>query len=69
MKLIKEWKQCLKFFSVQASLLGTVLSGTYTTMYNSLKDTIDPKTMAMITGAVFISSIIGRVLSQGIEND
>jgi hypothetical protein len=69
MKLIKDWKQCLKFFSVQLSLVGTAMSTTYATLYDKMKDTIPATTMMYITGAVFVMSIVGRVISQGMESE
>jgi sorbitol-specific phosphotransferase system component IIBC len=69
MKLITNWRKCWKFLSVQLMAVGSGISATYATMYQQLKDTIDPKMMAMITAGVFVAGILGRVISQGLDND
>lgn len=69
MQLIKDWKKAYRFLSVQMMAVGTAISSTYAALYDNLKDVFDPKIMAGITAAVFIMGIIGRVKSQGIEDD
>lgn len=69
MKLVKNYKEAWKFFSVQCSVIGTAISGTYAVMFQQLKDTIEPSTMATITAAVFIAGILGRITSQGFDNE
>lgn len=64
MTLIEDWKQCWKFLSVQANTIGAAIAATYGMMFDHLKDTIPPTLMAMITMAVFILGIVGRVISQ-----
>lgn len=64
MTLIEDWKSAWKFISVQANALGIAMSSTYAIMYDQLKDTMPPKYMVMVTGAVFVAGIVGRVISQ-----
>lgn len=69
MKLITNWRKAWKFLSVQLMVLGSAMSSAYATMYEQMKSTIDPKMMAMITAGVFIAGIVGRVVSQGLDDD
>lgn len=69
MKLIHNWKRALRFFSVQMNLLGTALSTGYATMYDKLKETVSPATMAVITGAVFVLGVLARVIDQDMKED
>lgn len=66
-RLIKglTWRTALRWFSVQAGILGTSISLGYMSMYDQLKETIPPQWMAGITASVFILGIIGRVVAQG----
>lgn len=67
MKLIHNWKRSLKFFSVQMNLLGTALSTGYATMYDKLKESVSPATMALVTGAVFVLGVVARVIDQDLK--
>lgn len=64
MKLIEEWKECWKWFSVQANVIGGSISVGYAAMYEQLKDTIPAPYMAGITAAVFVLGIVGRLANQ-----
>lgn len=64
MKLIEEWKECWKWFSVQANTIGIAMSSTYGLMYEQLKETIPAQYMAGITAAVFVLGVIGRLVNQ-----
>jgi hypothetical protein len=64
MKLIDEWKQCWKWFSVQANTIGAAVSSTYAVMYPQLKGTIPPSYMFGITAAIFVAGVIGRLVKQ-----
>jgi hypothetical protein len=67
MKLIDNWKEAYRFISVQANVVGTAMLTTYVSMYDKLKDTIDPKLMATVTIAVFVIGTIGRITNQGLD--
>lgn len=69
MNLIDEWKSCMRFFSVQANTVGIAMSATYGSFYEQLKDNLPPKYMAMLTAAVFVLGIVGRVISQTPKDD
>lgn len=64
MRLVDDYKKCLKWFSVQANLIGAAIATTYGTMYAELKADFPPKTMFLVTAAVFLVGILGRVISQ-----
>lgn len=64
MSLIDEWRSAWKYLSVQASSIGLAISAAYGLMYNQLKENITPQYMAILTGAVFVLAILGRLVSQ-----
>ncbi|MES2729929.1 MAG: hypothetical protein V4621_07545 [Pseudomonadota bacterium] len=64
MKLIDEWRGCLRFLSVQANVIGIAISTTYATLYSQLKENFPPTYMAILTGVVFVAGIVGRLISQ-----
>ena len=64
MKLIDEWRSCFKFISVQANSIGIAIAGTYSLLYEQLKENFPPKIMAGVTGLVFLAGILGRLVSQ-----
>lgn len=63
-KLIKDWKKCHKLFSVQLASIGATLSTAYVSMYDKLKDNLPPKYMVALTVAVFIATMLARLVSQ-----
>lgn len=71
MRLVDDWKKCLKWFSVQANMIGVAITSTYAAMYQELKADFPPKYMLLVTAGVFVLGIIGRVVSQTpkAEND
>lgn len=64
MKLIPEWRKAVKFFSVQANIIGAALASTYGLMYPQLRESIPPQWMAGVTAVVFVAGIICRIISQ-----
>lgn len=69
MAIIDEWRVAYKYLSVQANAVGVALSSTYALMFDQLKETVPPKVVAAITGAVFILGIIGRLTVQTPKTD
>lgn len=64
MKLIPDWRKAVKFFSVQANIIGAALASTYGLMYPQLRESIPPQWMAGVTAVVFVAGIICRIISQ-----
>lgn len=69
MKLIPDWHNAVKLFSVQANAIGAALASTYGLMYPQLRESIPPQWMAGITAAVFVAGIVCRVISQQPKED
>ena len=69
MKLITNWRKCWKFLSVQLMAVGSAMSVTYAQLYDKMKDHIPPDKMMYIVLVVFVGGILGRVISQGLDND
>lgn len=66
LKLVTNWRSALRMLSVQLNLIGTAVTSTYVLMYDQLKDAVEPTMMGKIVVAVFILSILGRLVDQGL---
>lgn len=64
MKLIEDWKDAWRWFSIWAGTVGSAMAATYAVMYEQLKETIPPQWMAALTAAVFIAGMVGRIIDQ-----
>lgn len=64
MRLVENWKQCWKWFSIHALLIVGVLPTVWATLPPDLKAYIPPSIMGLITAAVAVSGIVGRVTDQ-----
>ena len=74
-RLIENWKDCWKFWSLQLATLGTVITYVFLTfpdaaimawsaMPQEFRNTIPPTHMAYIGLTVFALSIVARVVRQ-----
>ena len=68
MKLVEDWKCVWRYFSVQANTIGSAVALGYASMYEQLKENFPPRYMVILTAAVFLLGIIGRVISQEPKN-
>lgn len=62
--LISNARSAWKFFSVQVSLLGGVLTSVYFMFYDKLKEVLPPNYLILVTCFVFIFTIVGRLINQ-----
>ena len=62
--LIEDWRKAYRYLSVQANGVGMAIAATYGAMYDQLKETFPPQWMAAVTGGVFLTGIILRVVAQ-----
>lgn len=66
-KLVPEWRRALRMFSVQLNILGGSAGAIYATMYDQLKETVSPKVVMWITIAVFVLSVLARLIDQDLK--
>lgn len=64
MKLIEEWKQCWRWFSVHALALAGAIPVVWAELPDDMKASIPASAMATITGIVALCGIVGRVVKQ-----
>ncbi len=65
MKLVANWKSFWKWNSVQAMTAATALQGTWMSLPPDLKSKITPDTVHVITMAILVLGVIGRLRDQG----
>ncbi|CAH0198087.1 hypothetical protein SRABI106_01465 [Rahnella aquatilis] len=64
MRLVENWKQCWKWFSIHALLIAGVLPSVWATLPPDLKAYIPPSIMGLITAVVAVSGVVGRLTDQ-----
>ena len=64
MRLVENWKQCWKWFSIHALLIAGVLPTVWATLPPDLKAYIPPSIMGLITAVVAVSGVVGRLTDQ-----
>lgn len=64
MKLIPQWKRCLRMFSVQAMTLAGAMQGAWVAIPGDLKASISDDWMRYITIALMVAGVIGRLVVQ-----
>jgi hypothetical protein len=64
MKLISNWKDAWKLFSVQAMALTLALLGAWVALPSDLKDALPHWAIALIAGIILAAGIIGRLVKQ-----
>lgn len=69
MKLIKDWKSAYRFFSMQAMALTLTVQTAWVSLPEDLKARLPDGTAYWLSLALLIGGIVGRVVSQGGNND
>lgn len=64
MKLVPDWRQAWRWFSVWAMTLAIAVQATWELAPLDLKQKIPPDWMPYVTIGVLIAGIIGRLVSQ-----
>ena len=64
MKLIDDWKQCWRWFSVQAMVLATAIQGAWMFIPPQLQASIPPGWVKTITISLLVLGILGRLVDQ-----
>lgn len=64
MKLIDNWRQCWRMFSVQAMTLATAIQGAWMFIPPQLQASIPPGWVKCITISLLVLGILGRLVDQ-----
>lgn len=64
MKLIPQWKRCLRMFSVQAMVLTGAVQGAWVALPAEMKASVSDDWMRYITIALMVVGVIGRLVVQ-----
>lgn len=64
MKLIPEWRRCLRMFSVQAMLVAGAIQGAYIALPADMQETIPDNWMRALTFVVLGLGAVGRLIEQ-----
>ena len=64
MKLIPEWKRCLRMFSVQAMILAGAVQGAWASLPDEMKATVSDDWLRYGTIALMVLGVIGRLVVQ-----
>ena len=64
MKLIDNWRQAWRWFSVQSMLIAGAIQTTWLTLPADLKDTIPVGWVLGVAVAVLVLGVIGRLIDQ-----
>ena len=65
MKLIPNWKSCLKWFSVQAMVLAGAIQTTWMNLPDDMKMTVPETWVSITTVVLMVLGVVGRVIKQG----
>ncbi|MDY0271907.1 MAG: hypothetical protein RBR37_05305 [Advenella sp.] len=64
MKLVPEWKRCLRMFSVQAMILAGAVQGAWASLPDEMKATVSDDWLRYGTIALMVLGVIGRLVAQ-----
>lgn len=64
MKLIPQWKRCLRMFSVQAMVLAGAVQGAWASLPDEMKATVSDDWLRYGTIALMVLGVIGRLVVQ-----
>lgn len=64
MKLVPEWKRCLRMFSVQAMILAGAVQGAWASLPDEMKATVSDDWLHYGTIALMVLGVIGRLVAQ-----
>ncbi|MDE4924379.1 hypothetical protein PQH03_07030 [Ralstonia insidiosa] len=67
MKLIDDWKKCHRLYSQRINAVGVALCATYGAMYDSVRDVLPPKYLALLTALIFLAGFGLRLVKQDSE--
>lgn len=68
MKLIPQWKRCLRMFSVQAMVLAGAVQGAWAAVPDEMKAIISDDWLRYGTIALMVLGVIGRLVVQSSVN-
>lgn len=64
MKLVKDWKECWKWFSVHCMVVATAVQGAWMFIPADLKSNLPTELAVILTLALLVLGLIGRLVDQ-----
>lgn len=64
MKLVPQWKQAFKWFSVQAHVAQVAIVGTWTTLPDDMRSAVPVRFVLVAVAVVGAAGVIGRLVNQ-----
>lgn len=64
MKLVDNARQCWRWFSMQAMALAIAIQGTWELLPPDLRSSVPDKVVPLVTVALLVSGIFGRLVDQ-----
>ena len=69
MKLIDNWRSCLKWFSVQFPAINLAFLGTWSALPSKFQDALPMSWVIGIAAVLIVLGVIGRLIDQGKTKD
>lgn len=66
-KLIEDWRNARRWFSVNAMLLAAAIQGAWLQIPEDMKASIPPQLVQYVTIALLVFGVVGRLIKQGKE--
>lgn len=63
-KVVSNWRQCWKWFSVQSMAINTAVVVAWATLPEEFKQSFSPNLVAVISSIVFVLGVVGRLIDQ-----
>jgi len=68
LKLIEDWRNAWRWFSVNAMLLAAAIQGAWLQVPDDMKATLPPHVVSYSTIVLLVLGVLGRILKQGVSD-
>lgn len=67
MRLVKDWRSCLKWYSQQMNIVGLSAVGVWSMMPGDWKVNISTEYLSAFAILFFVSAMVGRIIDQNLS--
>lgn len=64
MRLVPQWRRCLRMFSIQAMVLAGAIQGAWVALPAEMKAAVSDDWLRYITIALMVAGVVGRLVVQ-----
>lgn len=64
LKLVDDWKDCLRWFSVNMMLIAATIQGVWASLSDDMRASVPQGTVSGITIFVLVMGVAGRLIKQ-----